>query len=131
MLIVDSGPLVAAAATRDRNQERGVDLLSNAEGPLLVPTLVVTEVTYFLADRIGAAAERAFANALRGGELLCEPVDPADWSRIVEVLDEHADAEIAWWTHPFWPRVSGWARRSSRPWTAATSRSCGRAAARR
>ena len=94
MLIVDSGPLVAAAATRDRNHERCVDLLSKAEGPLLVPTLVVTEVAYFLADRIGTAAERAFANALRGGELLCEPVDPADWSRIVQVLDEYADAEI-------------------------------------
>lgn len=91
MLIVDSGPLVAAAATRDRNHGRCVDLLSNAEGPLLVPMLVVTEVAYFLTDRIGTAAERAFASALRGGELLCEPVDPADWSRIVQVLDEYAE----------------------------------------
>ena len=48
MLVVDAGPLVAAAATRDRNHHRCVDLLTNAPRPLVVPVLVVTEVAYFL-----------------------------------------------------------------------------------
>ena len=48
MLVVDAGPLVAAAATRDRNHERCVALLSQAPRPLIVPVLVVTEVAYFL-----------------------------------------------------------------------------------
>src|SRR5687768_2491798 len=87
MLIVDAGPLVAAAAKRDRNHRRCVDLLSQASPPLVVPALVVTEVAYFLADRVGAEAERAFAESLRVGDLVSEPVEPADWQRIAELLD--------------------------------------------
>lgn len=94
MLVVDAGPLVAAAATGDRNHDRCVALLSQASGPLIVPALVVTEVAYFLGDRIGLAAEQAFARSLRNGELLIEPVEPSDWSRIVELLDQYADLPL-------------------------------------
>ena len=55
-LIVDTGPLYAAAATRDINHSRCVELLAQAPQPLLVPGLVVTEVSYMLHDRIGAHA---------------------------------------------------------------------------
>ena len=94
MLIVDAGPLVAAAATRDRNHQRCVDLLANARRPLVVPVLVVTEVAYFLADRIGPAAEEAFARSLSEGELVAEPVDASDWSRIEELLREYRDLPL-------------------------------------
>jgi uncharacterized protein len=94
MLVVDAGPLVAAAATGDRNYERCVALLSQAIPPLIVPALVITEVAYFLGDRIGHVAESAFARSLREGELLVEPVEPADWARIVELLDEYADLPL-------------------------------------
>lgn len=94
MLVVDAGPLVAAAATRDRNHERCVALLSQAPRPLIVPILVVTEVAYFLADRIGQAAEHAFARSLREGELLTEPVEPSDWARIDDLLVEYADLPL-------------------------------------
>src|SRR5919109_5248349 len=73
MLLVDAGPLYAAAARRDRNHQRSVDVLSTAPRPLLVPALVVTEVAYLLGDRIGAHAEVAFARSLERGELLVQP----------------------------------------------------------
>jgi uncharacterized protein len=91
MLVTDAGPLVAAASTRDRNHERCVALLSNAPRPLVVPALVVTEVAYFLGDRIGHEAEQAFARSIRDGELFVEPVEPPDWVRIAGLLDEYAD----------------------------------------
>jgi predicted nucleic acid-binding protein len=91
MLIVDAGPLVAAAAIRDQNHDRCVKLLTDADRPLVVPMLVVTEVAYFLADRIGVDAELAFAQSLRAGELLAEPVAPTDWKRIAELVREYAD----------------------------------------
>lgn len=94
MLVVDAGPLVAAAATADRNHARCVALLLQAPPPLIVPALVVTEVAYFLADRIGHAAEQAFARSLRDGELLAEPVEPSDWARIAELLDRYADLPL-------------------------------------
>jgi uncharacterized protein len=94
MLVVDAGPLVAAAATADRNHERCVDVLANAARPLIVPSLVVTEVAYFLADRIGHPAEQAFARSLRDGELLVEPVEPFDWARISELLHQYQDLPL-------------------------------------
>ena len=94
MLIVDAGPLYAASARRDRNHERCVELLSTASRPLLVPALVVTEVAYLLADRLGAAAELAFANAIRSGELAVEPVDGTDWDRVVALMERYNDLPL-------------------------------------
>jgi predicted nucleic acid-binding protein len=94
MLIVDAGPLVAAAATSDRNHKRCLELLSQASRPLVVPALVVTEVAYFLGDRIGQEAEQAFADALRDGELVVEPVEPSDWIRIAELLEQYSDLPL-------------------------------------
>jgi uncharacterized protein len=94
MLIVDAGPLYAAAARRDRNHQRSVDVLSAAPRPLLVPALVVTEVAYLLGDRIGAHAEVAFARSLERGELLVEPVLDSDWPRIAELTEKHTDLRL-------------------------------------
>jgi len=94
MLVVDAGPLVAAAATADRNHDRCVALLSQATRPLIVPALVVTEVAYFLDDRIGHSAEQAFARSLCDGELLVEPVEPFDWARITDLLEQYGDLPL-------------------------------------
>lgn len=94
MLVVDAGPLVAAANRRDRNHERCVDLLTRAPRPLLVPSLVVTEVAYFLADRIGPHAELAFAGSIEAGEIDVVAVEPVDWPRITELVERYADLPL-------------------------------------
>lgn len=95
MLLVDAGPLVAAAARGDRNHERCAELLQSHLGaPLVVPALVVTEVAYLLGDRIGAHAEGAFARALEAGELLVEPPAAPDWARIAELCESYRDLPL-------------------------------------
>lgn len=94
MLIVDAGPLYAAAARRDKHHERALALLSSSPRPLLVPALVLTEVSYLLADRIGAHAELAFARAIADGELVVEPVIDSDWSRISELMEQYLDLPL-------------------------------------
>lgn len=94
MLIVDAGPLYAAAATEDNDHQRCVELLSQADGPLLVPQLVVTEVAYLLADRIGAYAEHAFARALANGELIAEAVIDSEWGRIAQLVKQYDDLPL-------------------------------------
>ena len=94
MLVVDAGPLYAAAARRDRNHQRCVDLLRRADRPLLVPALVVTEVAYLLRDRLGAAAESAFARSIRSGELEVEAVDGTDWTRMVALMERYKDLAL-------------------------------------
>jgi predicted nucleic acid-binding protein len=94
MLVVDAGPLVAAASSRDTNHERCVALLTRAPGPLVVPTLVVTEVAYFLGRRLGHLAETAFARSIRRGELLVEPVESRDWVRILDLVEQYDDLPL-------------------------------------
>lgn len=93
MLIVDAGPLYAAAARGDRNHARSVELLSGA-GPLLVPALVVAEVSYLLADRIGAHAELALTRAIANGELIVEPVLDQEWPRIADLCERYLDLPL-------------------------------------
>ncbi|HUY61825.1 MAG TPA: PIN domain-containing protein, partial [Candidatus Dormibacteraeota bacterium] len=94
MLIVDAGPLYAAAARRDKNHWRSVQLLTSAERPLLVPALVVTEVCYLLSDRIGPHAELAFARSVADGGLIVEPVLDADWERVAELTERYLDLPL-------------------------------------
>lgn len=94
MLIVDAGPLYAAAARNDRNHERCNALLSAASRPLVVPELVVTEVAYLLSDRLGPHAELAFGRALAAGELISEPVIPSDWERIADLVAKYEDLPL-------------------------------------
>ena len=94
MLIVDAGPLYAAAARRDKHHQRCVELLSRAPRPLLVPALVVTEVSYLLGDRIGPQAELAFSRSLAAGELIVEPVLDSEWPRIAELCEQYVDLPL-------------------------------------
>jgi uncharacterized protein len=94
VLIVDAGPLYAAADTSDSNHAVYDELLNNATGPLLVPQLVVAEVAYLLGDRLGARAEIAFAQSIAAGELTVEPVLDSEWSRILELVDQYADLPL-------------------------------------
>jgi len=94
VLIVDAGPLYAAAARGDRHHDACVALLASAPRPLIVPVLVVTEVAYLLADRIGPAAELAFATSIERGELVVGQLAAADWGRITQLVAEYADMTL-------------------------------------
>jgi predicted nucleic acid-binding protein len=94
MLIVDAGPLFAAACESDQDFARCTDLLSRASPPFQVPTLVAAEAAYFIGKRLGPKAEADFGKAFVDGELFAEPVDPADWDRIVELMERYIDLPL-------------------------------------
>ena len=94
MLIIDAGPIIAAASAHDRHHSECAELLRSAPGPLIVPALVVTEVVYFLAARFGTDAERAFLGSLTSGSILVEPVAAAEWQRIDELVDTYRDLPL-------------------------------------
>jgi len=66
-------------------------LLETHPGPLLVPTLVITEVAYLLSTRLGANAEIRFLGDLAAGNLIAEPVMAADWLRVAELVHQYRD----------------------------------------
>jgi uncharacterized protein len=78
----------------DRHHQRCLDLLEAHPGPLLVPTLVVTEVVYLIGSRLGVDAEVRFLGDLASGDLIPEPVAPADWLRIAELVARYHDLPL-------------------------------------
>ncbi|MCA1727124.1 MAG: PIN domain-containing protein [Actinobacteria bacterium] len=93
-LIVDAGPLYAYVDRNDRSHHASLELLETDPGPLLVPQLVVTEVAYLIAERIGTEAEARFLGDLAAGNLIAEPVMPGDWIRIAELVVEYLDLPL-------------------------------------
>lgn len=87
--IVDSGPLYAAADLDDEDHDAVVDTLARDDLHLVIPTMAVAEVTYFIGSRLGPTAEARFLAGLAGLDV--EAPSPADWSRIAELVEQYAD----------------------------------------
>lgn len=91
IVVVDAGPLYAAADTDDTHHARCANFLAEHPGPLVVPQLVVAEVTYLIGRRLGTATELLFLAEFTSGALSTEPVQPADWPRITELVARYRD----------------------------------------
>ncbi|MER6946975.1 PIN domain-containing protein [Nonomuraea sp. NPDC000554] len=86
MIVIDSGPLVAAVNIRDRHHESCARLLRGHPGPLLVPATVVTEVCQLIEKRQGSKAEAAFLSSFRTGLVLVD-VTNDDLDRMSQLVE--------------------------------------------
>ncbi|PZG23015.1 type II toxin-antitoxin system VapC family toxin [Nonomuraea aridisoli] len=86
MIVLDTGPLVAALNNRDKHHDACARLLRTHQGPLLVPSTVVTEVCQLVEKRQGSKAEAAFLRPFGSGLALVDLTswDLARMSRLVE-----------------------------------------------
>jgi len=87
--VVDAGPLYAYVDADDRHHSKSLDLLLTHPGPLIIPTLVVTEVVYLIGSRLGADVEVRFLGDLAAGEFSIERVKAGDWLRIAELVSQY------------------------------------------
>ena len=94
MLIVDTGPLVAAADRTDRHHTACAELLETATGPLVTTAMVIAETVYLLTRELGAHAEPAFYNAIINGTLTVEPLTTQDWRRIRDLVERYNDLPL-------------------------------------
>ncbi len=72
MLIVDTGPLVAAADSADPDHDECAGLLQQETGPLRTTALVVAEAAYLIGRRISAEAEARFFRSIANGDLIID-----------------------------------------------------------
>jgi predicted nucleic acid-binding protein len=93
-LIIDAGPLYAYVDGDDAHHQACLELLETHPGPLIVPTLVITEVVYLIASRLGWQAETRFLGDLVAGEVTLEPVDSKDILRIAELVARYHDLPL-------------------------------------
>lgn len=91
MIVCDTGPLVAVLNKNDAHHRRCLDLLETHRGPLLVPSPVLAEVSYFLETRVGPDAEAAFLESIANQEIELVELTRADLLRMAELVRKYAD----------------------------------------
>jgi predicted nucleic acid-binding protein len=87
--IVDSGPLYAVVDADDDDHLRCLEVFQRADLELVVPTLVVAEVTYLVGRRLGANIEAAFLRGLSSVEVEAPGIE--DWPDIANLVERYGD----------------------------------------
>ncbi|HXB64970.1 MAG TPA: PIN domain-containing protein [Solirubrobacteraceae bacterium] len=89
LAVVDAGPLYATADADDQDHDASLKALARTDLRLIVPALVVAEATYFVGQRLGAAAESKFLQGI--AELDVEGPSREDFERMAELAERYAD----------------------------------------
>ena len=87
--VVDSGPLYAVVDADDDDHALCLQVLQRSDLDLVVPALVVAEVTYLVGRRLGAQVEAAFLRGL--GTLEVEAPIADDWPAIADLVERYGD----------------------------------------
>ncbi|MGH3713552.1 MAG: type II toxin-antitoxin system VapC family toxin [Micromonosporaceae bacterium] len=94
MIVVDAGPLYAYMDRGDKHHVSCLNLIENYPGALIVPSLVISEAAYFLGKMRGPEAELRLATDLGSGAFIVDPVPPADWRRIAQLVARYRDLPL-------------------------------------
>jgi uncharacterized protein len=94
LVVVDTGPVVAAGNRRDQHNKACKRLLSTYPGPLLLPEPLITEIAYMLASRAGTDAELAFLADTVHGAYEVVSVGRAERARVIELVRTYADLPL-------------------------------------
>ena len=97
MIVCDTGPLVAAALSKDKDHLACVALFNDlhAQGrALLVPATVAAEVGFLLNREAGPRVESLFLRSLAEGTFTpCELV-AEDYARMAELVETYASMQL-------------------------------------
>jgi hypothetical protein len=94
VLVVDTGPLVAAADRSDKDHAACRSLLEGDDGPLVTTGMVMAEAAYLICRQLGPDAEAALYSAVIAGGLEVAALDNADWERIRELVTTYASMPL-------------------------------------
>jgi uncharacterized protein len=89
LAIVDAGPLYAVADADDDDHQRSLAVFQRRDLDLVIPALVVAEVSYLLGRRAGPPAEAAFLRGLETFDI--EAPAPEDWIRIADLVERYGN----------------------------------------
>lgn len=93
-VLADTGPLVAAANTRDEAHDLAAAIVTELGRNLLVLDPVIVETDYLLRSRVGPHAARLFLEALVAGEHRVSFLTPALLRRATEFDAQYAPLDL-------------------------------------
>lgn len=94
MIVIDTGPVVAAANRKDDHHEQCAELLQGFPGPLLLPAPLITEIGYMLGSRAGSKAEAGFLRDVADGLYELVQVTGADVARAADLVEQYSDLPL-------------------------------------
>jgi predicted nucleic acid-binding protein len=97
VIVVDTGPIVAAAIQNDRKHDVCVEVFNQfrrERRELLVPSFVAGEVSYMLGKIGGAKVEAGFLRSLRSGVFHLVDLTDDDLARIADLVERYADLPL-------------------------------------
>jgi predicted nucleic acid-binding protein len=97
VILVDTGPLVAAAITKQPDHRACVDLFTGlrlAGRELLVPPTVVAETAFMLEKLGGTRAEAAFIRSFARRDFVSVDLEDDDYARIDELIEQYDDLPL-------------------------------------
>ncbi|TRT78674.1 MAG: PIN domain-containing protein [Microcystis sp. M_OC_Ca_00000000_S217Cul] len=92
--ILDTSFLFALTDQGDRNHQRVLAIAQSVNEPLVLPVVVLPEVCYLIASRLGHQAMRRFVSSMTPDAVQVEPVIPEDLVRVHEILEQYADNQL-------------------------------------
>ncbi|MDX2972856.1 PIN domain-containing protein [Kribbella solani] len=96
MIVVDTGPLVAAVLSNDDDHRVCVDLFAAAHlnrEQLVVPSFVIPEVCYLIQRDLGAKVEADFVESLAAGDFAVAECE-SELDRIADLMHKYADLPL-------------------------------------
>jgi uncharacterized protein len=94
VIVIDTGPVVAAANRKDDYHEQCVELLQGFPGPLLLPVPLIAEIGYMLYSRAGSGAEAGFLRDVADGVYELVQVTAADAGRAADLVEQYSDLPL-------------------------------------
>jgi uncharacterized protein len=92
--ILDTSFLFALTDQSDRNHQRVLAASQSANEALILPVVVLPEICYLIASRLGHKAMRNFVSSITVSAIQIESVASDDLTRIHEILKQYADNQL-------------------------------------
>ena len=93
-LILDTGPLYASLDRSDQDHVACRALIEGAHEALVIPAPVLVEVDYWIQQRLSPGVLVALLADIEAGAYVVADVVRKDYTRIRELCDRYADADI-------------------------------------
>jgi hypothetical protein len=94
VIVVDTGPLYAAADSTDAHHTACAALFISPPDRLVIPVSVVVEASFLIERHLGPTAEATFLGSLTRGGIIIEQLGPDDLARMAELVTTYADMPL-------------------------------------
>ena len=88
-MIADTGGLYALYDGDDRWHRKVVDFIESVDEPVIVPVVILAELSYMLNRKLGIDAELELLRSVAAGEMIVEPLTPADISGCARLIEQY------------------------------------------